>query len=892
MADANSILSLKQGSAEWEKLRKRGRENLYWFNHTVLGFGSILPMSLRAHYGMCRFAERRTGIPIIDNSRVQLIQVHRGFGKSALVTQGRSIQRFTINRDWAIGIGNERQLNANAFLGSIKAIFEQNEFLKFLYPEIIPNFRKTTWKEDRIVIQRTPGKPNPVNPSVLAAGVGATVTGVHMNEWIIDDLISKDAAENARSGSFSEIEKANRFIVQLPPLLTHPTRDPLTFIGCIAEDQPVLMADGTWKAIKDVEIGDEVWAAKKDGSEGFAARKVTGVWPQGKSDVIEVSVAGRQLHCTKDHPLLAADGGSTGRNRRWEKAGELTHKVMVFEGMGEEEDEEVDLDWMWLLGFLWGDGWIINNRNRQVGVAFALGEDEKINARAAELLESRYGYELKVTPKREMRLDCIKAGIELYDLGMVGGAGGKRIPNWLWCSSTDAKRAWLKGFCDADGCQTSATRWAVEIANEGLISDIHKLAMTCHVRPSSITSRTRTIQPPNSPEPVTNTFYHVALNFLDRRTALHKYKPTTRELDEQVEVYDLTVEDGDCGFIAGGLCVGNTPWWLGDCYDFIEETFGGEGRGNVINWRLKLPDGSHQTIKLIQKGDLAIFRMPAIDEEGRAINEPMGFTLEELEKTRRIDPVFFAAQYLLNPSGGDAADFRLDWLKPFQWDNPNTTRFTDIDGRTRSYNIHETSNIISVDPAISSKEGSADSAIAVTGTDGRHILLYEGWVDRVSPTDLAHQILTFYQRYRASSIVIESVGYQEALGDVLEMLAKNEYGIRERLPIHEHVTGSTHKKEVRIRGLEPYFRRGLFYYHHTSEAFIRQYQGFPHIKLRDLLDALSFQREQWERLALHGETDDFRGGMVGKRSAAIKRQVNRIKDRYARRRRGGDRHYG
>ena len=77
-------LNIQQGSKEWKKLRKRAQTDLYWLNAKVLGHEKLgqFRMTYKAHYALCRFAERRTGIPAIDNSRVQLIQVGRGWGKA------------------------------------------------------------------------------------------------------------------------------------------------------------------------------------------------------------------------------------------------------------------------------------------------------------------------------------------------------------------------------------------------------------------------------------------------------------------------------------------------------------------------------------------------------------------------------------------------------------------------------------------------------------------------------------------------------------------------------------------------------------------------------------------------------------------------------------------
>lgn len=221
-------MKITQGSDEWHELREKCRENLYFLTAKVLGFENLIPMTPKAHYGLCRFAERKTGIPEIDNSRIQMIAVARGWGKSSTVTIGRSIQRILQDRDYSIGIANEASDKAKKFLSAIKAQFESNDLLRLLFPEVIPDLKDTTWKSDEIVVNRT--RPNPVNPSVAAVGVGSQTAGYHLNEWILDDIISDDAAENARAGAWTEIEKTNRWIDRLQYLLKRPKQDPITII--------------------------------------------------------------------------------------------------------------------------------------------------------------------------------------------------------------------------------------------------------------------------------------------------------------------------------------------------------------------------------------------------------------------------------------------------------------------------------------------------------------------------------------------------------------------------------------------------------------------------------------------------------------------------------------
>ena len=44
---------------------------------------------------------------------------------------------------------------------------------------------------------------------------------------------SEDAAENAMAGLYTEIDKANRWMDRLEPLLKNPKRDPITIV-CIS----------------------------------------------------------------------------------------------------------------------------------------------------------------------------------------------------------------------------------------------------------------------------------------------------------------------------------------------------------------------------------------------------------------------------------------------------------------------------------------------------------------------------------------------------------------------------------------------------------------------------------------------------------------------------------
>ena len=534
MPETDNIVTLEEGSKDWHKWREMcttsipGKRSAIWFLATrIFGLEPLIPMTMSMHYGLCLFAEGATGIPEIDNCRIRLCQVARGGGKSALITKCLPILRLLSRRDFSMGIANEKQDLANAFLAQIKLEFEGNPLLQALFPELIPtDFRKTTWAADRIVLQRE--RPRPTSPSVLATGVGSTVTGVHVDEWIVDDPISENAAENARRGSFTEIEQTNRWMHRLEPLLCSPKRDPITVIG--------------------------------------------------------------------------------------------------------------------------------------------------------------------------------------------------------------------------------------------------------------------------------------------------------------------------------------TPWWPGDTYDYIEGTErnpGLWGHGEPLEtflWTLKLPDGTRQTLTLYKRGEMAIYRRPAI-ENGKSIF-PERWDLDELRMLEEQDPAFFQANYMLAPAEGADSTFKLGWLKTFEWDaTRNSIYFTDEQGKLQYIRIRDLTTWISIDPAFSKRSNAAKTAIAVVGSDGKRLFLLEDFAERGIEADaIGWQAAQFAQTYRSGTIFLETLVAQRVLVKPLKK-ALEEARIHPIPHIHEIVSHGKQSKELRIYGLQPWFRAGQFYIHPSHVNFKDEYAAFPRGSQRDFLDALSFQIEPgWQKL--------------------------------------------
>jgi len=76
---------------------------------------------------------------------------------------------------------------------------------------------------------------------------------------------------------------------------------------------------------------------------------------------------------------------------------------------------------------------------------------------------------------------------------------------------------------------------------------------------------------------------------------------------------------------------------------------------------------------------------------------------------------------------------------------------------------------ISIDPAISEKEGSDYTAISVIGINqNKDWFLVDGYFGRIKPNELINKIFEFYVRWKPYEVVIEAVAFQQALKTFIE----------------------------------------------------------------------------------------------------------------------------
>ena len=497
-----------------QKIALRCKTDLFFLCKNILGYDK---MTEATHGELCHYTENilpnhagEASEGFDPRKNLLLLLMPRGTFKSSVVTIGFTLQWLLNEPDARILIDSETFSKSKAFLREIIGKMltpEYREVFKAVHG-VFPDGdgkrnKELLWTDSQLIVASR--KNQRKEPSISCSGIDVTKTGMHYDLIIADDLHSEK--------NVTSVEQIQQVIdhYKLAFSLLDPGC-PMIVIGCLTADSKVLMADGTYLPINKVPVGSKVWSWDEKAQE-LAIKTVEAMISQGVAPVYEIKTKRHALKATGNHPFLTIKG--------WKKAEELTGNDWLLTTKKINTDYRkklpngkfMDNNFAWLYGVLVGDGWVGKGETRGY-VAVAKGVDETLNTRICDELEKHFGRRPYETKYGYYRLDSIAAQRLFTDLGLIGGAKGKLIPDWLFRSRSGIKRAFLRGLIDADGYkQVRGNGYRVELTNYNLIEDIRLLALTSGVRPTSIHSRTRLIQPPNSKEPVLNTSHSIGLTF-------------------------------------------------------------------------------------------------------------------------------------------------------------------------------------------------------------------------------------------------------------------------------------------------------------------------------------------------------------------------------------------
>ena len=259
---------------------------------------------------------------------------------------------------------------------------------------------------------------------------------------------------------------------------------------CLPLDAPILMADGTWKKLGSIKVGDKVIGC--DYITGNAEPTIViGTSRAGKKKVFKISFnQGGYVIASKEHsfPTLLKSGKRFLSHRKWadnipkkRKLSTLLKRQNVSISCKTRFLKPSSVKFLnkklplhpYLVGALLGDG------SLGKGLGFT-SKDTDIIFKVNSLLNN-IGYELRKQKgdNYDYRISSIKpiprakngfgTGFlkqELIKLGLIAKCGDKRIPHIYKISDIESREELLAGLIDTDGCYEEFTSKSEQLTKD------------------------------------------------------------------------------------------------------------------------------------------------------------------------------------------------------------------------------------------------------------------------------------------------------------------------------------------------------------------------------------------------------------------------------------------
>lgn len=203
--------------------RRWSDNSLFFFAKHVLGYDKLVD---RVHEPICLMLQdpRRTRVNIT---------MPRKFFKTSLASIAYPLWKpCARNLNHTMLLVMNTVENAMPKLGELKKHVESNQTFRALYPEVIPDFNKTTWGAKHACLKR-PGLHG--TPTWNLAGSTSAVTSGAYDELNLDDLLTADEGdadmEESRIPSRRDILRAIQWYVGCVSLLNDPLGGRINNIG-------------------------------------------------------------------------------------------------------------------------------------------------------------------------------------------------------------------------------------------------------------------------------------------------------------------------------------------------------------------------------------------------------------------------------------------------------------------------------------------------------------------------------------------------------------------------------------------------------------------------------------------------------------------------------------
>ncbi len=144
----------------------------------------------------------------------------RGHFKTSLISEAKAVYRIINDVNRRLLVVSYTLDVAKTILKNIKAHFVSNDDFRFFFKDFCPSPSKDGKIEFGTTEQFTiPNRTrNLKEPTLMCAGVGTNLTGLHFDEMIIDDLVTRDSVTNE-----TQIQASKDYYASLRQLFDNPT---------------------------------------------------------------------------------------------------------------------------------------------------------------------------------------------------------------------------------------------------------------------------------------------------------------------------------------------------------------------------------------------------------------------------------------------------------------------------------------------------------------------------------------------------------------------------------------------------------------------------------------------------------------------------------------------
>jgi predicted phage terminase large subunit-like protein len=657
-----------------------------------------------------------------------------------------------------------------------------------------------------------------------AAGVGGAITGRSGHCLIIDDPVkNREDADSPRL-----MEKLWDWYTSTLYTRLEPGVGSIVVIQCMTGDTSVTMSDGSRCRLDKIQPGDKV-LSWKDGSA--ISSTVLNHRCQGEDDVFEIRTTSNKVKANARHPFLVQrdDGSHEWTRVKDLRAGDLlvASSRLEFEATARMTELQA-----WLLGYMFGDGWITNRTGTRLDrngkryprsgfvTCVACPKPEEEREKIMMAFESIWGFRPKLTRFGYYRTEKQEPGKWFTSCGLVGTAKTKRVPMWMYSQPVEIRQAFLSGYHEADGATLStgraAGRHTFGSCNEDLIHDIKQIARGLGYSVSNISIYESMIQAPNSPAPVFSRNCNLQFNpwsKVDQEFRTHKIrsiKSIGREL-----VYDIQVEDTEC-FMADGLVSHNTRWSENDLIGKLLESEMNVSEKGRENWTiLDLPAMSEDVGSRPILPDHCNVPPDWREEPGLALC-PQRYDADEYDRIREaIGTRDFAALYQQRPAPEGGNMFDPSWWQYYEHDTimPEFQRV-----------------MLSVDCTFTDASNSDFVVGTVVGQAGNRYYILDMVRERLDIIGTISMISRMYSKHSLSGTIIELAASGYA---AYQLLSKKVPGLIGFKP--------ERSKTARAAGIVPIVEAGNVFLPASSawlDAFVNEFALFPASKNDDIVDSV------------------------------------------------------